>query len=1415
MNDENRGDMHNVHMNDEGGGGGGGGETHTQKRRRSAVQGIGEEALKEARTDDELMEVVDAMLVLRARAGDKHVVMHGIDTVIAKAVCRAVDARGRCLQRVLSQMESFPPRVLAAVRNHVLALDVSGADASAAAFQLMPALMRPGIHVGVRELGPGTIAEGCADGGEEVESTHQQQQHQHQQQQQQLGVMTNDDVLEAWMSKTWAPHVVAEMLEELRSCPLSKAWIRVVLNKAIATCTAVGANLNEVPSVAYQLLLLSRIDLKQEILAGIIELVEKLRTSRVSGAEREQLRHVEETIVLHIGFFVKQDPFVAAQWLKLLKNDNTKTLSCFEMSLVLSFARIQRFEPQCLNYIFDSFCDANVADVTVATSAWLSSVMVPALGADSASSSSSSSFQCLGDALFEFIRRSSGGMEHGVPSLVALAFHFMARISSQSLLQAFLRIARNADAANLRSNRRNTSLARAVHVGVDIAVAAFQQHESLRAEIVARALRNVMGASSAMEAAPSTFLIARLCRRGSPTDLLPFVFKIKEALEYSTTLPPDAALALLAALQPLLRLRLDLVDTIVLVLRKAIFSSDPRARVTAVRGFTLLILSESGAAVNGGGGAPGSDGGEASCSQRPHINENISSSVLLDDFLGFARRCLTLRQREVRKAVYSSFVELIEADPTVCSRLADVLVEHVRDFIDDRGEQDSPLRLERCFSHGTVGQGHGLVPEAVDASSRTVVEPIDELLACVLAVANASTDDTEAQRQLGDILADISSRLQLCDPKALNLDGGGGGSGGGGSISSDDEIADRAKLLLGCLEVSMSAAMCKGRKSAFAAAEDDGNVKVQETPTVTELELRPLWSLHVLLSSLAQNKSKAARAASRLGKRKATDPASTAATVAPTSVADATQVGGGGAPTPTKLIQDVRRPLLSAEVLKECIKACMPTTPASSTTTTAGASEPPNEKFIGFVLQACLDALEFMRKTAFSMDCSIDVLQSGGVASHAASNSSGGSMRTAGPVVILSSDVPAWNVLSRRARRGMERIAPVLMQLCSKCLLTESPARAKADKKRSKSDDYEQLAVRCIEEVSKLASVQSFGSPAIGGVTAIAAELVSVVEVLVTKGAFSSADVILRAVHDMLMEDTNAAARDAAIANLGTRLLTMCGLRVDHANASRSLVRLMLWTQPLSKSSETALRLVREANEVQSMMDDDEDDHAAHCDDDEEPVQRSARFLFISSKTCATVKRTVLEYILDALGECEWLHSQLRHAHVRATPPNSALDAPRAVPGRKNDEVVVFKSALERMSALARILDECLKSHYAEETKSSEALVRAATRFFKLLAMYTKSQIAPKGFVQRPPSRQYALLVDLSVQNITPHVYESFMPTAGFSGRLKKEAQQIPDLVFAIEQTETLLIQLGNAAKVNYLKNAKRSTARDFKIGNA
>ena len=56
------------------------------------------------------------------------------------------------------------------------------------------------------------------------------------------------------------------------------------------------------------------------------------------------------------------------------------------------------------------------------------------------------------------------------------------------------------------------------------------------------------------------------------------------------------------------------------------------------------------------------------------------------------------------------------------------------------------------------------------------------------------------------------------------------------------------------------------------------------------------------------------------------------------------------------------------------------------------------------------------------------------------------------------------------------------------------------------------------------------------------------------------------------------------------------------------------------------------------------------------------------------------------------------------------------------------------------------------------------------------------------------------------------IPRKGNIAKIRRETKCIPDLIYQIEDYEKYLIQLSKLTKVNLLRNAKRSVARDFQI---
>ena len=127
-----------------------------------------------------------------------------------------------------------------------------------------------------------------------------------------------------------------------------------------------------------------------------------------------------------------------------------------------------------------------------------------------------------------------------------------------------------------------------------------------------------------------------------------------------------------------------------------------------------------------------------------------------------------------------------------------------------------------------------------------------------------------------------------------------------------------------------------------------------------------------------------------------------------------------------------------------------------------------------------------------------------------------------------------------------------------------------------------------------------------------------------------------------------------------------------------------------------------------------------------------------------------------------------------------------------------------------------------------DLIVKMLTKVYKSMGDMAKHMATQKG---RAPEAAFVGLCDKQIQELTSAVYsflEELFPENQseeeeeegkenrekkvLSNRIKKEARRIPNLIYNIEDCERKLIVLSKASGVNLMRNAKRSTARDFKL---
>jgi Fanconi anemia group I protein len=115
-----------------------------------------------------------------------------------------------------------------------------------------------------------------------------------------------------------------------------------------------SADVQDLPALAYQLLLLASKPLHpRAVLAGLL----RFFGSRHGACRRAPLsiaRQVEGTVLMHVTFAVKQDPALAREVVAAVKADAAGVLNGFAVAVLLSVARVRRFNDGAVGVLRDA-----------------------------------------------------------------------------------------------------------------------------------------------------------------------------------------------------------------------------------------------------------------------------------------------------------------------------------------------------------------------------------------------------------------------------------------------------------------------------------------------------------------------------------------------------------------------------------------------------------------------------------------------------------------------------------------------------------------------------------------------------------------------------------------------------------------------------------------------------------------------------------------------------------------------------------------------------------------------------------------------------------------------------------------------------------------------------------------------------
>uniref|UniRef100_A0A8D0D9D5 FA complementation group I n=1 Tax=Sander lucioperca TaxID=283035 RepID=A0A8D0D9D5_SANLU len=438
-------------------------------------------------------------------------------------------------------------------------------------------------------------------------------------------------------SSRWDPRCVIHLTTMFRDVPLSLEELQFLVEKVLRMITKL--DLQEIPPLVYQLLLLSAKGCKKQVLDGIISYFkeqdvrqeEESLDLEVQSIPQDQLRHVEGTAILHIVFAIRLDHDLGREFLKSFKQTSYGDLCPFSVALLLSVARIQRYEEQVFDLLKGAIVRSFKDEQLQLASKFLQDLL--------------HGHCSVAQMILDTVKNSMFGWDHVTQGLVQLGFFLMDAFGPKpgpfgKTTEGSATIAR-------------TPTQQACKLGGQVLLQGFKMHEPIRGEILEQVLNRLV-TKTASPVNHYLDLFADIVV-SAPMILLESSSKVMETFDHLSYLPLATVQGLLKAVQPLLKVSMSLKDSLILVLRKAMFSSQLDGRKSAVTGFLLLLKNFKVL-----GSLASSQCSQAVSTSQIQVDvhsryNSAANEAFCLEILSSLRRCLS-QQADVRLIVYFVYV---------------------------------------------------------------------------------------------------------------------------------------------------------------------------------------------------------------------------------------------------------------------------------------------------------------------------------------------------------------------------------------------------------------------------------------------------------------------------------------------------------------------------------------------------------------------------------------------------------------------------------------------------------------------------------------------------------------------------------------------------------------------------------------
>ncbi|XP_052619043.1 Fanconi anemia group I protein [Peromyscus californicus insignis] len=511
-------------------------------------------------------------------------------------------------------------------------------------------------------------------------------------------------LIDSLCSVRWAQRHVIQLTSMFKDVHLTAEEMELVVAKVLAMFSKL--NLQEIPPLVYQLLVLSSKGSRRSVLDGIIAFfseLDKQHSEEQSGDElselvtapADELYHVEGTVILHIVFAIKLDCELGRELLKHLKagqqGDSRKSLCPFSIALLLSLTRVQRFEEQVFDLLKTSVIKS-FKDLQLLQGSKFLQTLVPQR-------------TCVSTMILEVVKNSVHSWDHVTQGLIELGFILMDSYGPKKVLDG--------KAVEIGSSLSKMTNQHACKLGANILLETFKIHEMIRQEILEQVLNRVVTRTSSpinhfLDLLSDIIMYAPL--------ILQSCSKVTETFDYLSFLPLQTVQGLLRAVQPLLKVSMSMRDSLILVLRKAMFASQLDARKSAVAGFLLLLKN-----FRVLGSLSSSQCSQSIGVTQVHVDvhsryNSVANETFCLEIIDSLRRCLG-QQADVRLMLYEGFYDVLRRNSQLANSIMQTLFSQLKLSYEPEPDLLPPLKLGACV----LTQGGQIFLQ----------EPLDHLLSCI------------------------------------------------------------------------------------------------------------------------------------------------------------------------------------------------------------------------------------------------------------------------------------------------------------------------------------------------------------------------------------------------------------------------------------------------------------------------------------------------------------------------------------------------------------------------------------------------------------------------------------------------------------------------------------------------------------